>query len=306
MAGAPGETPPVVPNDEKNGVSGGRSTGAPAIRAGDTGWRRVVALAAGNAGRGMAVLYASILVLLPLAAISDNAFNAGWGQFWSSITEPESLASIKLTFVCAAIVVVVNGIVGTAIAWVLVRDDFPGKQIVDAVVDFPLALPTVVAGVVLLSLYGPDSPVGLNIAFTRTAIVAALAFVTLPFSVRSVQPVLAELERDAEEAAASLGAGPFTVFRRIILPSILPAMLTGAGLGFARALGEFGSVVLLSGNLPFKTEVASVRIFGLVESAPGSSYVAAASLSVVLLAGALVVLLIFVLLRRLLVPQAAR
>jgi sulfate transport system permease protein len=240
------------------------------------------------------VVYASLLVLLPLAAVSAKAFDGGGSAFWSAVTEPESRAAIELTFFSAAGVALLNCLVGTAVAWVLVRDRFPGKRIVDAVVDLPLALPTVVAGVVLLSLYGTNSPLGVDIAFSRVAIVAALAFVTLPFSVRSVQPVIAELDREAEEAAASLGAAPFTIFRRIVLPALVPALLTGAGLGFARALGEYGSVVLLSGNIPFHTEVASVRIFGLVES---GTLQAAAAVSVVLLAGSLVVLVVLSLLR---------
>lgn len=257
--------------------------------------RRFLGAVAGGTGRGLAVLYASLLVLLPLAAVSAKAFEGGGSAFWSAVTQSESRAAIELTFFTAAGVALLNCLVGTAVAWVLVRDRFAGKRLIDAVVDLPLALPTVVAGVVLLSLYGTNSPLGVDIAFTRVAIVAALAFVTLPFSVRSVQPVIAELDREAEEAAASLGAGPATIFRRIVLPTLMPALLTGAGLGFARALGEYGSVVLLSGNLPFHTEVASVRIFGLVES---GSLQAAAAVSVVLLAGSLVVLAALALLRR--------
>ena len=152
------------------------------------------------------------------------------------------------------------------IAWVLVRDEFPGKTIVNALIDLPFALPTIVAGLTLLALYGPKSPFGVNLAYTRGAVLLALLFVTLPFVVRSVQPVLMELEREAEEAASSLGARGFTVFRRVVLPSLLPAIISGAGLSFARAIGEFGSVVLISGNIPFKTQIAPVRIFALVES----------------------------------------
>ena len=156
--------------------------------------------------------------------------------------------------------VVINVIAGTAIAWVLVRDNFPGKRIVNSVIDLPFALPTVVAGITLLALYGTDSPLGVNIAFTRIGVVTALLFVTLPFVVRAVQPVLLELDREMEEAAASLGAGPLTTFRRVILPNLTPAILTGAALAFARAIGEFGSLILLSGNLP-KTQVSSLFIF---------------------------------------------
>ena len=147
---------------------------------------------------------------------------------------------------------------GTLIAWVLVRDEFPGKSVVNSLIDLPFALPTIVAGLTLLALYGPDSPVGINVAYTRVAVVLALLFVTLPFVVRAVQPVLLELDREMEQAAESLGASRSTVFRRIVLPNLLPAILAGVGLAFARAIGEFGSVVLISGNIPFETEVAVV------------------------------------------------
>jgi sulfate transport system permease protein len=188
------------------------------------------------------------------------------------------------------IVVIVNMLFGTLIAWVLVRDEFPGKGIVNSLIDLPFALPTIVAGLTLLAFYGPDSPVGINLAYTRTSIVVALLFVTLPFVVRAVQPVLLELDREMEQAAESLGASRFTVFRRIILPNLLPAIIAGAGLAFARAVGEFGSLVLITGNLPFKTQAASVFIFSQVES---DAPIAASAVSVVLLLIALVVLLIF-------------
>jgi sulfate transport system permease protein len=178
------------------------------------------------------------------------------------------------------VVTAVNVVMGTLIAWVLVRDDFRGKAIVNALIDLPFALPTIVAGLTLLSLYGPRSPLHVSLAYTRAAVVLALLFVTLPFVVRAVQPVLLGLDREAEEAAASLGAPPFTIFRRVVLPSLRGAFVAGAGLGFARALGEFGSVVLISGNLPFKTEVASVFVFGQLEN---DNVRGAAAVSVVLL-----------------------
>jgi sulfate/thiosulfate transport system permease protein len=195
----------------------------------------------------------------------------------------------------AVIVVIVNTFAGMAIAWVLVRDDFHGKKLLGALVDLPFALPTVIAGLTLLSLYGPSSPIHLDIADTRLAIWVALAFVTLPFAVRSIQPVLEELEPDTEEAAASLGASSFTVFRRIILPSLGPAIASGAALSFARALGEYGSLVLFTSGLPFKTEVASIRIFGLYEA---GSMQGAAALSLVLLVLSLVILIILGTVRR--------
>ena len=164
----------------------------------------------------------------------------------------------------------------------LVRDEFPGKRIVNGLIDLPFALPTIVAGLVLLALYGPNGPVGINVAYTRVAVVLALLFVTLPFVVRAVQPVLMGLEREAEEAAESLGAKPWTIFRRIILPALRPAMLAGVGLAFGRAVGEFGSIVLISGNLPYKTEVASVLVYGQIESGNTNG---AAAVSVLLLVG---------------------
>jgi sulfate transport system permease protein len=236
----------------------------------------------------MAVAYLSLLVLLPLAALLSNAFTGGLATFWQEVTEPESLAALQLSLLMAASVVAANVFTGLLVAFVLVRDEFPGKGILNAIVDLPLALPTVVAGLTLLSLYGPESPIGLNIAFSRWAILLALAFVTLPFSVRAVQPVLAALDPAEEETAASLGAAQLAIFRRVLLPKLVPAILAGAGLGFARALGEYGSVVLISGNLPFRTELASVRIYGLVES---YDLPAAAAVSLVLLVIALVVLL---------------
>jgi len=255
---------------------------------------RVVAVAAGGSGPALAVTYLSLLVLLPVAAVT-NAFSGGWHGFWLSVTNREALAALKLTLVCSVLVAVVNSIAGLAIAWVLVRDEFPGKRVVSAIIDLPFALATIGAGLTLLTLYGPDGPFGVNVAGTRAGIVLALAFVTLPFCVRTVQPVLAELDRETEEAAASLGASHAGVLRRIVLPSVAPAMLAGAGLAFARAIGEFGSVVLISGNLPFKTEVASSWIYSLSQS---DQLTQAAAISVVLVAVALLVLLGIGVLRR--------
>jgi sulfate/thiosulfate transport system permease protein len=243
---------------------------------------------AGSAlGAGVLGVYLSVLVLLPIAALLANAAKGGPAAFWQEVPSPEAVAALKLTLVVSAIVVAVNALAGTLIAWVLVRDRFPGKRMVDALIDLPFALPTIVAGVVLLALYGKGGPTGIDITFTRAAVGLALLFVTLPFVVRSVQPVLLELDRAAEEAAGSLGAGAFTVFRRIVLPALTPAILSGMALSFARAVGEFGSVVLISGNLPFKTEVGSVYIFNLLEN---DNVAAAAAVSVVLLFSALVVL----------------
>jgi sulfate/thiosulfate transport system permease protein len=239
-------------------------------------------------GRGVAGIYLSLIVLIPLAAVVSKGFENGLDGFWSAVTGPQAVAALKLTVIMSFIVVAINAVTGTVIAWVLVRDDFRGKGIVNSLIDLPFALPTIVAGLTLLALYGPRSPVGIDVAYTRVAVGLALLFVTLPFVVRAVQPVLIELDRDMEEAATSLGASPFTVFRRIILPNLAPAILAGVALGFARSIGEFGSLVLISGNLPFKTEVSSVFIFGQIESNRVES---AAAVSVVLLAVAFVVLL---------------
>jgi sulfate transport system permease protein len=236
---------------------------------------------------GLATTYLSVIVLLPLAAVVSKGFDHGLGAFWTAVSGREAAAALKLTIGASLVVAAVNAVAGTAIAWMLVRDRFPGKRIVNALIDLPFALPTIVAGLTLLALYGPKGPVGIDVAFTRTAIFLALLFVTLPFVVRSVQPVLEALDPEVEEAAASLGAGPFTTFRRIVLPSLRPAILSGAGLALGRALGEFGSVVLISGNLPFKTEVASVFVFGQIQS---DNTTGAAAVSVVLLVVSVLVL----------------
>jgi sulfate transport system permease protein len=252
--------------------------------------RRAPALAGGVTGalgKGLLVLYLSVLVLLPMAALTAKAFDGGADAFWKEISSPEAWAAIKLTLITSAIVVLINAVFGTIIAWVLVRDQFPGKAIVNSVIDLPFALPTIVAGLVLLSLYGKSSPVGVDVTFTRAAVLLALLFVTLPFVVRSVQPVMIDLDRSMEEAAASLGAGYRTVLRRIVLPTLLPAILSGVALSFARAIGEYGSLILITGNLPFKTEVGSVYIFGQIEN---ENLAGAAAVSVVLLAVALFVL----------------
>ena len=209
---------------------------------------------------GIAVTYLSLVVLLPLAALAARAHTGGWHDFWAAARNPQAVAALKLTLGLACGVVAVNAGMGTLIAWVLVRDRFFGKSLLNAVIDLPFALPTIVASLTLLTLYGPRSRIH-NLAFTRAGVLVALLFVTLPFVVRTVQPVLLELDRDMEEAAASLGAGKMAIFRRIVFPNLFPAILSGVALAFARAIGEFGAVVLLSGNLPFKTEVASVFIF---------------------------------------------
>jgi len=219
----------------------------------------------GPLGLGIASLWLSLIVLLPLAAVFAKSLEGGPGELIDAINAPAARAALAITVGISAIVALINVVTGTLIAWVLVRDDFKGKNLVNAIIDLPFALPTIVASIVLLSLYGPRSPIGLDLYATRPALIIALAFVTLPFVVRSVQPVLEEVDREAEEAAASLGAGGWTVFRRIILPALYPALLGGAGLAFARAVGEFGSVVLIGGGIPRETEVASQYIAKQIE-----------------------------------------
>jgi sulfate transport system permease protein len=234
--------------------------------------------------------YLSIVALIPLAAVVFKSLDGGIDSFWNSVTNDQAVAALRLTLIASVIVVLVNAVAGTLIAWVLVRDEFPGTGFVNSLIDLPFALPTIVAGLTLLAFYGPDSPIGVNLAFTKVSVVLALLFVTLPFVVRAVQPVLLELDTEMEEAAESLGAGKVTVFRRIILPNLLPAIIAGGGLAFARAVGEFGSLVLITGNIPFDTQAASVFIFAQVES---DNPIGASAVSVVLLLVALVVLLFF-------------
>ena len=255
-----------------------RAAVLPAPRAG-TGGRALV--------QGLTTLYLSLIVLLPLAALLWRSRAEGGHGFWTAVSGREAVSAIKLTLVASLVVALVNAVAGTALAWVLVRDRFAGQGVVNALIDLPFALPTIVAGLTLLALYGPRSSVHVNLAYTRAGVVLALLFVTLPFVVRTIQPTLIELDREMEEAAASLGAGSLAIFRRIVLPNIVPAVLSGVALAFARAIGEFGSVVLISGNLPFKTEVASVFIYGQIQS---SNPTGAAAISVLLLAISLAVL----------------
>lgn len=243
----------------------------------------------GPLGIGVSVLWLSVIVLLPLAALTAEAFADGPSGFWNAVTAPAALATLRITVVVSAIVAVVNVVMGTLIAWVLVRDEFPGKKFVNALIDLPFALPTIVASIVLLALYGPESPIGIHLNASQPGLVVALAFVTLPFVVRSVQPVLLEADREVEEAAASLGANNLTVFRSVVLPALTPAVVSGAGLAFARALGEYGSIVLIGGNIPYETQVASQYIQQQIEIDRPMN---AAAVSVALLLIAFVVLFV--------------
>jgi sulfate transport system permease protein len=246
-------------------------------------------------GVGFVTIYLSLIVLIPLGAVVARSNSQGLSGLWHQITQPDALSSLRLTVGVSALVSVVNAFMGTLIAWTLVRDRFPGQRVIDALIDLPFALPTIVAGLVLLALYGPTSAIHLRLAYTRPAVVIALLFVTLPFVVRSVQPVLMELDQEMEEAAKSLGAGSFTTFRRVVLPNLVPAILAGTALSFARAISEFGSTVLISGNIPNKTEVAAVHIYSQIQS---DNVTGAAALSTLLLLIALVVLAAFALIQR--------
>jgi sulfate transport system permease protein len=214
--------------------------------------------------------------------------DGGGHAFWAAVSSRQAVAALRLSLECAVAVAAINAVAGTLTAWVLVRDEFRGRAVINALIDLPFALPTVVVGVTLLALYGPASPVGIDVVGTTAAIMLALLFVTLPFVVRSVQPVVLELDREMEEAAASLGARSTTIFARVVLPNLVPAILSGAAMSFARAVGEFGSVVLIAGNIPFKTQLSSVFIFSQIES---DNTTGAAAVSVVLLVLSLVVLL---------------
>jgi sulfate transport system permease protein len=238
---------------------------------------------------GVATLWLSVIVLLPLAAIVWQSAKGGWAAFVFAVTSPSALESFRVTLTISSVVTVINVLFGTLVAWVLVRDDFPGKRLVDAVIDLPFALPTIVASVVLLALYGPNSPVGIHLQHTAYGVGVALLFVTLPFVVRAVQPVLMEVDLESEQAAASLGANNSTIFRTVILPALTPALLSGGGLAFSRAIGEFGSVVLIGGAAPGKTEVSSQWIRTLIEN---DDRVGAAAVSIVLLAISFIVLFI--------------
>jgi sulfate transport system permease protein len=237
----------------------------------------------GGLGLGLATLYLSVIVLIPLAAVVSNAFSNGIGTFFDSVTNSVTLGALAVTLLASLIVAAIGAVMGTLVAWVQVRDRYPGQRFVNSLIDLPFALPTIVAGLTLIALYGPDSPFNIHLAYTRAAVLLAMLFVTLPFVIRSVQPVLMELDPEVEEAAASLGASNLTTFRKIILPALRPAIASGAALSFARAVGEFGALVLIIG----KVNIASIVIFNDIESDATQS---AASLSVVLLAISLIVL----------------
>jgi sulfate transport system permease protein len=244
---------------------------------------------------GFVVLYLSAVVLIPLAMVVFRATEGGWAEFWNQVHSPFAWSALKLTVFMSLGVALINLVMGTAIAWLLVRDKLPGQRVLDTLIDLPFALPTIVAGVTLILLFGANSPIGIDLAYARSGVLMALLFVTLPFVVRTVQPVLLEMDRDMEEAAASLGAGPLTIFRRIVLPTIAPAMAAGTALAFARSLSEFGATVLISGNLPGQTQVAAVYIYSRIQE---DSVSGAAAVSTVLLVVSLLVLVLLNVIQR--------
>ena len=262
------------------GVGAGLRPGAPPAPPASPARRRPQHGKGGAVGLSLVMTYLSVIVLIPLGAVVWHSQDKGLSGFVHAITTPEASSTLKLTIGAALIVAVVNMVMGTLIAWVLVRDKLPGRKVLDTLIDLPFALPTIVAGLALLTVYGPNSPLGVDLAYARAGVVLALLFVTLPFVVRTVQPVLIELDTEMEQAAASLGARPATIFIRIILPNIAPAMAAGTALAFARAISEFGSTVLISGNIPFKTQVASVHVYNQIES---DNVTGAAAVSTVLL-----------------------
>jgi sulfate transport system permease protein len=221
---------------------------------------------------GYTIFYLSLLVLIPLAGVFLKTATLSWAQFWSTVASPRAVASYKLTLGASAFAALFNALFGLLVAWVLVRYQFPGRRVVDAMVDLPFAMPTAVAGIALTAVYSPTGWIGryldaagVQVAFTPLGVMVALMFIGLPFVVRTIQPVLLDLEQEVEEAAASLGASPAQTFLRVILPGVIPALLTGFTLAFARALGEYGSVIFISGNLPLKTEITTLLIMTRLE-----------------------------------------
>jgi sulfate transport system permease protein len=244
---------------------------------------------------GFTLIYLSLIVLVPLSAAFLKTFTMTWEAFWNTVTNPRVLASLRLSFGASLIGALINAVFGLLVAWVLVRYRFPGKKLVDALVDLPFALPTAVAGIALTAIYSGKGwigallvPYGIKVAFTPLGVVVALTFIGLPFVVRTVQPVLEDLEREFEEAAASLGADRWQTFQRVILPAIMPALVTGFALAFARAVGEYGSVIFIAGNIPLVSEIAPLIIITKLEQ---YDYAGATAVAVVMLTASFVLLL---------------
>lgn len=254
-----------------------------------------------NLSLGYTIFYLGLIVLLPLSALVVKTAGLSWPDFWQTVSDPRVVASYRLTFGASLIAAGINMVFGLLVTWVLVRYSFPGKRLIDAMVDLPFALPTAVAGIALATLYAPNGwigqwfePLGIKIAFTPLGIVVALTFISLPFVVRTVQPVLEDLETELEEAASSLGATRWQIFRKVILPTIWPALLTGFTLAFARAIGEFGSVVFIAGNMPMVSEITPLLIIAKLEQ---FDYLGATAIAVVMLVASFALLLVINLLQ---------
>jgi sulfate transport system permease protein len=265
-------------------------------------WRKPSVIPGFGLTLGYTLFYLSLIVLIPLAGLLLRPLELGWQGFWHAVWEPRVRASLELSFGVALIAAAINAIFGGIVAWVLVRYEFPGRRIVDALVDLPFALPTAVAGIALTALYAPNgwigallAPLGIKVAFTRLGILIALTFIGLPFVVRTLEPVLQDLDPEFEEAAATLGAGRWQAFWRVILPAILPALLTGVALAFARAVGEYGSVIFIAGNMPMISEIAPLMIIAKLEE---YDYAGAAAIGVAMLAVSFAILLAINLLQR--------
>ena len=244
---------------------------------------------------GITIGYLTIMLLLPISALFIRVSSVGLSEFWQIATSPIALSAYDVTFVTALFTALVNGVFGTLVAWILVRYDFPLKRLIDAAIDLPFALPTAVAGLTLANVYSENgwvgsllAPLGIRIAFSRLGVVVAMLFISLPFVVRALQPVLQEMEKDIEEAAWSLGASKFQTFWRVILPPLFPALLTGITLGFSRSVGEYGSIAIISSNIPFKDLIASVLVFQKLEQ---YDYAGATVIGTVLLIISLLILL---------------
>lgn len=245
---------------------------------------------------GFTLVYLSLMVLIPLSTVVLKTTTLRWDQFWSTVTDPQVVAAYRLSFGASLVAALVNGVFGVLVAWVLARYSFPGKRLIDGLVDLPFALPTAVAGIALTAVYSPNGwigqylePRGIKVAFAPLGVVIALIFIGLPFVVRTVQPVLEDIDHELEEAASSLGASRFQTFRRVILPLLMPAVLSGFALSFARAVGEYGSVVFISGNLPMKTEIAPLLIISKLEQ---YNYAGATAIALVMLAASFLMLLV--------------
>jgi sulfate transport system permease protein len=245
---------------------------------------------------GYTLLYMGLIVLIPMSALAMRVFSGSWEQFWQTVTDPRVVASYRVSFGLSFLAALLNGVFGVMAAWVLARYRFPGRRILDAMVDLPFALPTAVAGIALTAIYAPNDwigallePYGIRIAFTQIGIFIALTFIGFPFVVRTVQPVILQLSAELEEAAACLGANRWQTFRRVIFPALLPSILTGVTLAYGRAVGEFGSVVFIAGNIPFETEITPLLIISKLEQ---YDYAGAAALGFVMLCASLVILLI--------------